>query len=230
MKWLLTLCVLFSMIHICAEEPKFKDTFDIPKERFAPAGRNDYFNLEAGYQLVLEGKEDGKDARLVITVPSVTKVVDGVETRIIEERESQGGEIIEVSRNYFAIDKQTGDVYYFGEDVDIYKDGKLANHGGSWWSGKDGAHFGLFMPSNPKVGDRYYQEVAPKVAMDRFEVVSMDEKVKVPAGEYDKCLKTEETTPLESGKEYKLYAPGVGLLIDGGLKLVKSGVNVEPRK
>jgi hypothetical protein len=133
------------------------------------------------------------------------------------------GQIVEVSQNYFAIDKTTSDVYYFGEDVDMYKDGKVSSHEGGWRSGKDGAHFGMFMPASPKVGQKYYQEIAPKVAMDRAEILSITEKVKVPAGEFGDCVKTEESTPLEKGKEYKLYAPGVGLTNDGELKLVKYG-------
>ena len=89
--------------------------------------------MEPGYQLVLE---DG-DERLTITVLNETKMVDGVETRIVEERETKGGQPVEVSRNYFAISKRTNSVFYFGEDVDDYKDGKVAGHGGSWLAGKD---------------------------------------------------------------------------------------------
>jgi len=48
--------------------------------------------------------------------------------------------------------------------------------------------------------------------------------VKTPAGEFKNCLKVEETTPLEPNtKEYKYYAPGVGLVREGDLKLVKYG-------
>jgi hypothetical protein len=51
--------------------------------------------------------------------------------------------------------------------------------------------------------------------------VSLSERATTPAGTFEKCLKTEETTPLEPGdKEYKLYAPGVGLVQDGPLSLV----------
>jgi hypothetical protein len=43
-----------------------------------------------------------------------------------------------------------------------------------------------------------------------------------PAGTFKQVLRTEETTPLEPGeKEYKLYAPGVGLIQDNTLKLVR---------
>src|SRR6185503_7351194 len=103
---------------------------------------------------------------------------DGVETRIIEERETNDGQLIEVSRNYFAISKRTGNVYYFGEDVDIYKNGKVASHEGAWLSGVNGARFGLMMAAVPLVGSRYYQEVAPQVAMDRAEIVSVTEMFK----------------------------------------------------
>jgi len=189
-------------------------------------GSNTYMILEPGYKLTLA---DGKDT-LTITVLDETKVVDGVRTRIVEERETKGGKLAEVSRNYFAFDpaaplrveKATGDIYYFGEDVDMYDaKGNVTGHEGSWLSGVNGARFGLMMPGKPKVGDRYQQEVAPGVAMDRAEVVSIAEKVKVPAGTFKDCLKTRESSALEKGVEEKLFAPGVGLLKDGSFKLAK---------
>ena len=70
---------------------------------------------------------------------------------------------------------------------------------------------------------RYYQEVAPGVALDRAEVVSLTDTLKQPAGNFANCLKIEETTPLKAGKEYKYYAPGIGLVQDDTLKLVKYG-------
>jgi hypothetical protein len=201
-----------------AAEAKFQDTFNVDKATLADKGSNTYMVLEPGYKLILV---DGKDT-LTITVLDETKMVDGVKTRIVEERETEGGKLAEVSRNYFAIDKATGDVYYFGEDVDMYDaEGKVTGHGGSWLSGVNDAKFGLMMPGKPKVGDRYYQEVAPKVALDRAEVVSVTEKVKVPAGAFKNCLKTRESSSLEKGVEEKLFAPGVGLLKDGGFRLAK---------
>ncbi len=204
----------------------FTDTFAVKAEDFTSTGRNRYFVLEPGYQLVFQGERD-KDAKLVITVLDETKMIDGVETRVVEERETNGEKLAELSRNYFVIDKSKNDVYYFGEDVDEYQDGKLAGHPGNWQSGKDGAHYGLFMPDKPRVGQKFYQEVAPKVAMDRCEVLSITEKVAVPAGAFENCAKMVETTPLEPGKANKLYAPGVGLLVDGDMKLTKHGPRAE---
>jgi hypothetical protein len=218
------LIVLAAVPLIVAADEGFQDTFDVPKDQFVSTGKNAYFSLEPGYRLTFEGKEDGKKLALVITVLDETKTVDGVETRIVEERETVNGKPIEVSRNYFAIDKRNNDVFYFGEDVDMYKNGKVVNHEGSWHAGENGARFGLAMPAEPMVGQKYYQEVAPKQAMDRAEVKSVSEKVKVPAGEFKDCVITEETTPLEPGeRETKVYAPNVGLLGDGPMKLVKYG-------
>lgn len=116
------------------------------------------------------------------------------------------------------------DVFYFGEEVDIYKNGKLDSHEGAWIHGTDGAKAGLFMPARALLGARYYQEIAPKVALDRVEITSDSETLKTPSGTFPDCVKTEETTPLEPGvKEYKLYAKGIGIVQDGDLLLTKYG-------
>jgi hypothetical protein len=196
-------------------------SFKVDPGELATTGENRYFILRPGYRLTLEGKESGRAARLVITVLDETKNLGGVETRVVEERETSGGAPVEVSRNYFAISKRTGDVYYFGEDVDIYRHGKLAGHEGGWHHGSSNARYGLMMPGAPALGTRYYQEQAPGVAMDRAEIVSLTERAATPGGTFEGCLKTKETSPLEPlAKEFKLYAPGVGLIKDGSLELV----------
>src|SRR5262245_38963387 len=73
--------------------------FAIDKQELSASGRNPYFVLEPGYVLQLEG---GK-TRLTITVLDDTLRVDGVDTRVVEERETENGALIEVSRNFFAI-------------------------------------------------------------------------------------------------------------------------------
>jgi len=194
--------------------------FATEKSTLVSTGRNPYFILEAGYQLVLEGG----DERLVITVLDQTRTIDGIETRVVEERESKHGKVVEVSRNFFAICKRTGSVYYFGEEVDDFKDGQVVAHHGAWLAGEKGAGFGLMVPGLPLLKARYYQELAPGEAMDRAEIVSLSVSLKTPAGVFEHCLKTEETTPLEPGeREFKHYAPGVGLIQDGAMKLVSHG-------
>lgn len=208
-----------------SEDP-WTSRFLVDKADLGPTGRNPFFILEPGY--VLEFADAGE--HLTITVLDEAREVDGVRTRVVEERETKDGQTVEVSRNFFAISGKTSGVYYFGEEVDLYKDGKVVAHEGAWLSGEKGAKFGLFMPGDALLGARHYQEIAPGEAMDRAEIVSLNETVATPAGEFKDCLKVEETSPLEKGKGYKYYAPGVGLVRDGSLKLVKHGRAETPKK
>lgn len=211
----------------CAQQTgrgSFTDTFPVDRADLTSTGRNSYFILEPGYTCVFEGKAGRRQEKLKITVLGETRIVDGVETRIVEEREWEGDELIEVSRNFFTICSRTNDVYYFGEEVDMYENGEIVSHEGAWLSGEDDARFGLMMAGAPLVGSRYYQEIAPGKAMDRAEIISLDESVETPAGSFTGCLKARETNPLEGNeKEFKYYAPGIGLVQDEDLKLVSYG-------
>jgi hypothetical protein len=197
---------------------KWQDTFNVDKKNLGPVGENTYFILQPGYkQIFIEGNITD-----TLTVLKETKIIDGVEVGIIEDREEKNGQPIEVTKDYFAFDSVTKNVYYFGEDVDYYKDGKVTGHGGTWISGVNGARFGLFVPGKIKVGDKFYQEKAPEVTMDRVEIKQIGLKIQTPAGTFENCIKVEETTPLEPEvKDYKWYAPGVGMIKDGDMPLNK---------
>jgi hypothetical protein len=219
-----TLLVVTALLAACGgssdDDAAFIDQFNVDKSNLSSVGKNTYFVLEPGFQLVLESK----DTHLAITVLNETKMVDGVETRIVEEKETVDGKLYEISLNYYAIDKTTNDVYYFGEDVDFYKDGVVINHEGAWLSGQEKAAFGLMMPGTIVLNSRYYQETAPDVALGRARYVSVSEKLTTPAGSFTDVLKVEESNPLEgSDKSTKFYAPNIGLARDGDLYLVKYG-------
>jgi hypothetical protein len=111
-------------------------------------------------------------------------------------------------------------VFYFGEDVDIYEDDVIVSHEGAWLAGVNGARPGIIMPGVILLGGRYYQELAPGVAMDRAEIISMTETLQVPAGTFENCLETYETSAIDrKAKGYKFYAPGIGLVKDDILEL-----------
>jgi hypothetical protein len=199
------------------DDGDYTSEFSVDRTRLTASGRNPFFVLEPGYELTYRGGNE----ELVITVLDQTELVDGVVTRVVEERETRDGALVEISRNFFAIDPGTGDVYYFGEDVDDYAGGAVVGHGGSWRSGVGGAHFGLMMPGSPQVGMKYYQEVAPGVALDRGEIRSTSDSVQVPAGSFGDVVSVVETTPLEPlVTGHKSYAPGIGMIVDDRLSLV----------
>jgi uncharacterized membrane protein YkoI len=188
----------------------YTDTFALDPSDLVPSGRNPWFVLDPGYHLVLE-KRGAHLERLVISVLDETRVIAGVTTRIVEERETVDGKETEVSRNFFARSRRSNDIYYFGEEG-----------GGGWTAGVAGARAGLFVPDTPLLGARYMMEIAPGVAMDRARVSRVDEVFETPAGRFTGCLRLEETSPLEPGvRDAKVYAPGIGLVYDDGLVLVE---------
>jgi len=204
------------------DEDEFTDEFFIEDCTFVATGRNPFFVLEPGFELQLEGEDEGEQISLTITVLNETEEVDGVETRVVEERELADDELTEVSRNYFAICQESGSVFYFGEDVDIYDDGEIVSHDGAWRAGEDDAEAGIMMPGTILVGSRYMQEVAPGVALDRCEHVAMGITIDTDAGNFTDCLQVIDTSELEPALEdTKVYCPGVGLVVDEELELVE---------
>src|SRR5689334_19507161 len=92
----------------------WQTSFPVDVKGLATEGESTYFVLRPGFEATFQGG----GGKLVITVLPQTETIGGVPTRVVEEREWKGTELVEVSRNYFAIDATSGDVYYFGEDVD----------------------------------------------------------------------------------------------------------------
>lgn len=194
--------------------------FRIDGDSLMSTGRNPYFILEPGYRLELAGG----NVQVVITVLDEKQIVNGTETRVVEERESVNGQLVKVTRNFYAIGQRTNSVFLFGEVVDEYKDGKITGHEGSWTAGHNNARFGMMMPGVPLLQARYYQETSLGVAQDRSEIVGLSETVTTPAGEFQRVVKVRETTPLvPAQREYKYYAWGVGLVQHDDLRLVKAG-------
>jgi len=212
------------------QDPPFTSDFGFEElSNLVPRGGNRYFSLRPGAFQRLEGEDDGQFVVVKITVLNEIKVipflVDGelvvAVARVVEEREWTDGRLAQISRNYYACNEDSGNVYYLGEDVDHSENGQLIGHEDSWRAGRDGAMPGLMMPKLFLLGARYQMEQAPDVSMDRGENVRMGFRHRTPAGLFRHCIMVEETTPLEPEEEtIKIYAPGVGLIVDDDLELV----------
>ncbi len=235
-------------IYGCPNDCEFTTDFrleDCTFDNDDSQGANPYFSLEPGYQLVLEGEEDGEEIRVVVTVRNETESVDGVSTRVVEEWEWVDGILVEISKNFFARCEQTNDIYYFGEDVDLCEaglelvdgvflcEGEEPDHEGAWRAGENKAKAGLIMPGTFLLGSKYFQERARRDdAVDRGENVAMGLKVKTPAGLFQNCVEVVDTNPadgacdIEDG-DVKIYCPQVGLVMDEDLELVCYGFDCD---
>jgi hypothetical protein len=208
------------MIFADANAQEFQDEFNLSSRKLTDTGEAKYFVLTPGFQIVLANA----DTTLTLTVLNETKTINNIVTRVVEEKEEQDGAVSEIARNYYAMDSSTGDVFHFGEDIDAYEKGKITGHAGSWMAYKNGSKPGMEMPGAPKVGMKFYQEIAPGVIMDRSEIISLNENLSTKAGQFKGCLKTKDTSKLHADTlEYRLFAAKIGLAQFEDLKLVRYG-------
>jgi hypothetical protein len=192
--------------------------------RFSAEVDNPLVPLSSVTTTVFEGTEEGAELRSVSRVLDKRGRVSGVPVTVVDVREFEDGELVEHTRDYYALGDDGG-VRYMGEAVDDIEDGKVVGHEGQWLAGKGNAKPGIFMPADPKVGDTFEQERAPGVAEDRSEVVATGLNVTTPAGRFDDCIKTKDFAPLDKNTEFKYYCAGVGLVREqfqqGSIDLVR---------
>ena len=146
-------------------------------------GHNPYFILEPGYQLRYL---DPGPTRWSSRSSPDTELVDGVRTRVVEERESRDGTPVEVSRNYFAIRTRAPVTSTTSARTSTTTPAAgSSDHDGSWPLRRRRAPIRVDDAGRAAAsGKRHYQEVAPGVALDRAEVLSNTESVQVPAGAF----------------------------------------------
>jgi hypothetical protein len=179
---------------------------------------NPYFLLKPGTAFIYQGETEEGTEQNEMTITNKTKIIIGVTTTVVWDRVWLNDELIEETYDWYAQDKE-GNVWYFGEDVNNYENGKLKDHAGAWEAGVDGAQPGIIMEASPRVGDSYRQEYYKGKAEDMAEVLSLSETASVPYGSFKDCLKTKEWTPLEPDiAANKYYAKGIGFVLEIAVK------------
>ena len=180
---------------------------------FVPKITNKYFTLEPGTKFTYEKKTSEGTERTEVAVLRETKEIMGVRTTVVWDRVWLNDKLKEDTRDWYAQDRD-GNVWYFGEAVGNYKDGKLVNYAGTWEAGVDGAKPGIIMPGDPKVGYAFQQEHAKGKAEDMGTVIAVGKQIKVPYGTLDGCLQARDWSRLEKmANEYKYYCPTVGFVV-----------------
>jgi hypothetical protein len=158
----------------------------------------------------------GTKEKVVVEVTGKTKMIaNGIEARVIRDTVSQNGVPVEITYDWYSQDK-AGNIWYLGEYVSNYENGKVVDHGGSFEAGVDGAQPGIAMPANPEPGLFYRQEYYKGEAEDKAAVITVgEEQVQVPFGYFNKdILMTRDLVPTEPKvQELKFYAPNVGPLL-----------------
>ena len=191
------------------------------------ASTNPYAPFVEGAYKVYVGKDEGERIVFIDVHTDITRTFmlggSPVETHLMLEVEFVDGELEEISANYFA-EADDGTVYYFGETVDIYEDGEIVDHDGSWLVGgptepgdpvdtATATEPAVFFPGDPDIGDQWKPEDLFPVVDETVTLQAEGLSVSVPAGDYTGVVKVRETSDIDPDyKEKKWYAPGVGVI------------------
>ena len=206
----------------CDEVVRFeRDAFTRPTRI-----NNKWMPLVPGTQFIFEGRINqgggpvAVSHQVVFTVTDLTKVVNGVRTVVLWDRDFDDGQLVEAELAFFAQDKN-GNVWNLGEYPEEYVDGVFEGAPSTWIAGQADAKAGIHMFAKPKVGSpSYLQGISRKIDfLDCGQVADNGQSVDVPVGYYENVLVTHEWSPLEpdSGIQVKYYAPGVGNVQIGGV-------------
>ena len=181
---------------------------------------NPWLPMVPGTQLVLEGQADrGRGPlahRVSITVTDLTKVVDGVLSRVVWERDVNEGTLKESEIAFFAQD-DAGNVWNLGEYPEEYENRRFVGAPSTWLSGLDGAIGGIHVQGAPQTDTPVYLEgAAPSINfLDHAKVAALGAEACAPIGCYQDVLVVDEWDPLDQpadGHQLKQYAPGLGLV------------------
>jgi hypothetical protein len=190
--------------------PRFSDPTNID---------NPYAPLTAHRVCTYEGTDEGQKAKSVHTVLDRTETFtvagNTVEAVVIQDRAFLDGELIEVAKDYTA-QADDGAVYYFGEDVNYYENGKLTNHKGSFRYGEDTQNLGILMPADPQVGDTWKFEDVPGITVETDKVADPPPRLTVGGETYTDVLRIDADVQPDNERESKYYAKGTGVVREVG--------------
>ncbi|MDH4177635.1 MAG: hypothetical protein OEW31_04275 [Thermoleophilia bacterium] len=196
---------------------------EITADDFDPANFDDptridntWFPLAPGTKHVYEGTALEDDERIAhrveFVVTDLTKVVGGIRSRVIWERDYVEDELVEAELALFAQDND-GNVWHLGQYPEEYEQGEIVA-APAWFHGLEGAKAGIAMKVEPHLGTAAYsQGFAPPPInwVDHAEVHEMGIENCTPVDCFQDVLVTREFEPDKpDASQLKYYAPGVG--------------------
>jgi hypothetical protein len=183
---------------------------------------NPLFPIARLSQVILVGAADGEPFRTETTLLPTTNPIR-IGDRTVETLASQyiayvDRRIHEVALDWYA-QADDGSVWYLGEDVFNYEDGRIADTDGTWLACGDGPA-AMIMPAHPRVGDVYRPENVFPLVFEEVTVKAVGQVVDGPLGRVGGAIVVTELH-MDGTTEDKIFATGYGDFSTG------SGANVE---
>jgi hypothetical protein len=162
-------------------------------------------------QIIYGGHVEDKPFRTEVTLLPGTKPIvwqgKTVDTAVSQYVAYLDGRIHEVAMDWYA-QADDGSVWYFGEDVFNYEDGKVADTNGTWVAGAT-TPAAMIMPAEPQIGNVYRPENAPGIAFEEVRVDKVDLQIAGPSGMISGAIEVNELH-MDGTREGKVFAPGYG--------------------
>ena len=136
-----------------------------------------------------------------------------VDVAVIRDDAYEGGKLVESTLDYFA-QGDDGVVYYFGEDVENIRNGKIVDRKGTWLYGEDTDVLGVAMPAQPELGAQYRFEDVPGTTHESNRVEEVGMRARVGGKLHTAVIRIQEFIQPEGEVEYKLYASGIGTVAE----------------
>lgn len=194
----------------------------------SPTIDNKWFPLKPGTVYTTTGtvaaEDDTTERTVTHTVTGLTKVIDGVKTLVMWDRDYQDGALVESELAFFAQDN-AGAVWLFGEYPEEFENDKFIGAPNTFIHGISGSQAGIAMQAQPRTGTpEYVQAHAASVGfLDCARAYEDNVALCVPTDCYEGVLVIDEHNPLEPdvGHQRKFYSAGTGLVrvtAEGGVK------------
>jgi hypothetical protein len=181
---------------------------------------NEWLPLQPGRRWIEDGVtiEGGERIphRIVFTVTSLTKKIDGIPTVVAYVEDYADGELVEKEIAFYAQDDD-GTVWYFGEHPEEYEDGEFVQ-APTWIAGIAEAKPGVKVFADPSTQTQaIYQGWAPEVDWNDYgRLDEHQDQDCVTAGCFSDVYRFAESSDEEPGIfQLKSYAKGIGEIRTG---------------
>ncbi|MFN0057866.1 MAG: hypothetical protein ACKVX7_05350 [Planctomycetota bacterium] len=187
----------------------------VPNCPFTCNGTTPFFSLEPGLRLVLASAQG---RRLESTVLHTPQFVEGILTRIVEERESDWSGLRRVTRRFVAICQTTQELYCFAEERESYLSGRLlaSQHFAS-------ATPWILLPGEPP-------PLSTGRAPATIQPMRLLPMLELDYGRFANVLVVADLLgPAPAARAIRFYAEGLGLVKQDDLELIIVGF-IEPEE
>ncbi|MCV2491975.1 hypothetical protein OF117_21745 [Geodermatophilus sp. YIM 151500] len=179
---------------------------------------NRWHPLRPGLQWTRQGTTEVGERvvphQVVSTMTDVVREIDGAPAIAMLDLNTDAGELVQVSVDYFGLDRD-GNVWLLGSYTEDYSGGEYTDTSDAWLGGAEGAEPGILMPGDVGADTpAWFIGREPDGKASAAEVVETGRQECVEFACYDDVLVVREGEVGALDNEFKYYAAEVGQILN----------------